>query len=305
MKIRYILYVLLIVLLPVAGMATNEKDLETLCDNYVFNDIYTTYHNDSNLSLVFKYILGTKERRGMYKNDLIEICKNNVPCEESYYGGVKVFDEKSPELNVLSFAIYLNNKEIFDAMIEAFPNMRYLIDNALYMEQIELSNQDFMTPAALLIENGMIGTLKYLTTKYKDEVNLRKISGRIHYNPRKPKPMDNLRRAEKMVEKWKAAGNEGRLSCANKVLEFVQKWYDEHADSRTIEEAKKYSDTLLKLAEENKIADITSFEFAPSLDIFKLQGIEQNFTQNIDRQIDVIIEKIMRDFDLSAFGNHA
>ncbi len=309
MKIKQVLYIFLIVLLPVAGMATDEKDAERLCDNYVFNDVYSTYYNKSSSSEILKYVLGTKEKRDIYKDDLIKLCKikskSDGTCEQAYYGAVDVFGKKSLRLNILSFSLYLNNMEIFDAMVKANPNMRYLVDNALYMDKINLSNEDFMTNASILIENSMPGTLKDFVTKYKDEVNLRKISGRIHKSPIRPKPMDNLVRATKLVEKWEKEGNEERLFCAKKVLDFVQKWYDEHNDSKTIKEAKEYSDTLLKLAEENKIADIEPFQFTPSLDIFKIQTIEDNFTLNIEKQIDVIIEKIMHDFDLSAFGNQA
>ncbi len=305
MKIKHILSILLFVLLPIAGMATDEKDAEKLCDNYIFNDIYATYYNSPHNARIFNYVLGTKEKRGIYKNEIVKMCKEEgEPCDRSYYGGVQVFGEESPHLNILAFAIYLNNMEVFDTVVKENPNMRYLIDSAFYMKQIPLSNQEFMTPASILIENGMIGTLKDLTTKYK-EVNLRKMSGRIHYNPRRPKPMDNLLRAKTAVEKWKNEGNEERLSCSKKVLEFVQNWYDEHNDKKTIEEATKYNVVLLDIAERNKIVDITPFEFTPSLDIFKIQKIEDNFAQNIDSKIDVIIEKIMRDFDLSAFGNQA
>ena len=311
MKIRYILPVLLIALLPSMIMARDSKDLEKYCDNIVFNETYKLYHDKEGILYSIRYTMGDIDNRGKYIDEVLGWYCESHDCSEGAFGGMTIFGNMTYYYNMPTFALYLNNKELFEALLNKFPEMKDLVDNGFNASDPNLSNGEFATPALLAVKEGQIGVLRYLVTNY--DVNLFKAFGYIYIHPQGAKRLYNAQEtAEKAVKRWARRNNEERLECAKAVLEYVNAWYEENKENTALqEEAQKYNEEVYASASkieymmDNMVPlDLTPFEYTPSLNLLQL-NIEERYAQNIEKQIDAIIEKIMRDFDLSAFGNHS
>lgn len=308
MKIGNIFSALLIMLLPFFVFAGESKDLEKFCDNIIFNEAYKLYHGSEYNSRAFTYALGDQDKRGKYKYDLLELCEN-ADCGKAQFGKIRIFDRRSLELNMPSFLLYFNNIEIFELLLLNRPEMKNLMDDGMYPD-ITWCNGEFITPALNAVKEGQLGILKYLVNNYN--ANLFKKAGYIYHNKSKPQePLDAKTIAANAVEKW--ANNPDRLKCAIAVQDYVNQWYTENENNQVLNsEAAEYNNRVFQFAsdpiyimENITPIEFQMLEFTPSLDIFKPQKIEDNLTQNIEKQIDALIERIMHDFDLSAFGNQA
>lgn len=310
MKIKYIFPLLIFMLAPVAGMATDEKDLEMFCDNIFYDKAYDAYHDLTDNIDYFDYVLGDKNNKGKYKYKMVDYC-GRTDCEKARFGEVRMDDGKrTNRLNMVAFALEFNNIEVFETLVLNMPKLRYLIDSGLYEGEDKIfSNNEFLTPALNAIKNGQVGVLRYLIREHN--VNLFKWGGYMYRRVPDYLPLEGKTIAEKAVNKWtNKTPDANRLKCAEAVLKVVEDWYDKNKNNRQLKaEAEEYNRELYKVASQKiyMIENITPLQFTPAtpLDLFKLQGIEEGFAINIDKKIDAIIEKIMRDFDLSAFGNQA
>ncbi len=305
MKIKYLLPILLVALLPIKSMATDEKSLE-YCDNRIYDTVFSRFgHRDDNATTL-TYMLGTREDKSKFKFEVLEFCEQYDCAVARNSSRILVGDEYSVSLNMVALPFMFNNKEISETLILNKPELTFLTDSGIYPEKPRFSNGEYMTPALNAIREGQPGILKYLISKYN--VNLRKKAGYIYYGVSPDKSqLDGLRIAEKALEKWKnETPDRSRARCAEEVLSIVRDWYDrtEH-NQEIINDAKAYNDKLYEIASNNIVENIIPFEFVPSLDLFKIQNIEENFAINIDKKIDALIEKIMRDFDFSSIGNQA
>ncbi|MCR5504029.1 MAG: hypothetical protein K6E94_00385, partial [Elusimicrobiaceae bacterium] len=100
-------------------------------------------------------------------------------------------------------------------------------------------------------------------------------------------------------------GYEKRIECIQKTKPIVEKWLRENGKKEEyVKEAEEYNKKLLQWAPKYKGQNDTPKQFIPVFDLFRLE-VEENFAQNIDAKIDIIIDKIMHGFDASALGNKA
>ncbi|MBO4707577.1 MAG: hypothetical protein J5594_03340 [Elusimicrobiaceae bacterium] len=303
-KIKCIISLLLLIsVLPIGLAARASNDLEKECDNLIYEATYNRYYGRTIPNEEIPYMLGEPDKpngKTIYKYKVFHMC-NVINCESASFGGFKINnDEATNRYNMPTFALFLNNIEMFEELLKEFPNLRYLVDSAISKKKSY--NGEFLTPALNAIAEGQYGILKYLIKKY--DVNLLKEGGNIHVIIGYDHIIDAKKFAEDAVNKWKNAGNTKRLRCAQETKKVVEEWYAKHEhESKYVNEKIKYNEEIKKLAKEHPVVQIMPFEFTPSLDLFKPQNIEQNFAQNIDKQIDILIEKIMHDFDLSTFGN--
>ena len=292
-----------IVLLPISASALDEN----YCDNAVYYEYYNKF-NGQTISPDLIYAMGTREKRGIYKKEMLNYCATTTgykACDRRFYGRDRDGSDRL-DMNMPSFLILINNRALFDALVKE-GGYGYLIDNGIYDIENKGGNDEYLTPALLAVREGQVGTLKYLINKYN--VNLLKLSGYLYKNPRKPKdaPRNAKKLAEMSLERFRKEGNYAKVECMLAVQRVVDQWFRDNANNKEyLDDAERYNKIIKEWAPKNMISDNDiPFEFTPSLDIFKLQNIQENYTQNIDAKIDALIEKIMRDFDLSAFGNQA
>ena len=321
MKIKCLLLSLVVILIPATGMATDEKSLEMYCDDIRYDIAFNAHHDRVNNSIYLDYILGEKGNRGKYKyNMLADVCDaKEFDCSKSQFGRVLIGlnGERSLRLNMVAYALDFNNIEVFETLILNKPELKYLIDSALYKGENKIwCNEEFMTPALIAIEEGQVGVLKYLIKNYN--VNLLKRGGYMYRRAPDYIPLRGKGIAEKALDKWtNKTPDKKRKECAEAVLKVVEEWYRKNEnDKKMNDEADKYNKDFLEVVSQTRymIDNIDTIKFTPYLDIFKLQSIEkENFTDidgqinssfaRIDKQIDILVNKIMRDFDFSAFGN--
>lgn len=309
MKIKYLFPFLIAMLMPVVGMAMDESSLESFCDNVIYNRVYYIFHHRDKSELL-KIMLGDMNNKGKYKYQIVNYCSVN-DCSLAQFGEVQLEDdERTSRLNMVALALEFNNREVFETLISNKPELRYLIDSGLYAGEKKIwSNNEFLTPALNAIKNGQLGVLKYLIKNHN--VNLLKKGGYMYRRVRDYPPQNAQSMAKKAVNKWtNQTPDTDRLKCAEAVQKVVEEWYAKNSDNAALNsEAEEYNNALYAIAsqEDFRIENITPFEFEPiaPLDLFRVKALEENFAINIDKKIDAMIEKIMRDFDLSAFGNQA
>ena len=310
MKTKYILPLLMVVLMPIMGMATDEKSLERFCDNIIYNEAYEAHHYKPDNAYHLRYILGDRDNKGKYKYKVLDFCGER-DCARAEFGEVLLGNERTLRLNMVAYALEFNNIEVFETLILNKPELKYLIDSAIYAGTDKIwCNAEFLTPALNAIKNGQLGVLRYLIKNY--DVNLFKRGGYMYRRVPDYPLQEGKVIAEKAVNRWtNKTPHADRLKCAEAVQKVVEEWYRKNENNQTLHrEADEYSKELYKIASQKEymIENISPFQFTPAtapLDLFKLQGIEEGFTLNINQKIDAIIEKIMRDFDLSTFGNQA
>ena len=308
MKIKYFFALIFaIILLPVFVYALDEN----YCDNAVYEEYYQKY-NGKPISYNLKYALGIKGNRGIYKHELLDYCAKTTKggaCNTPFYGQGRAVGDRVV-VNMPTFLILINNRVLFDALVTE-GGYGYLIDNGIYEIEKDRGNDEYLTPALLAVREGQVGTLKYLIDKY--QVNLFKLSGNLYRSPRKPKdaPRDVKRLMEISMERYKEQGNYAKIECMLAVQKVVDQWLKKNANNKKyLDDAERYNKIVKEWVPKNIVADVAPFEFvpgySPSLELFKLQSIvEESFAQNIEKQIDALMEKIMRDFDISALGNPA
>lgn len=299
MKIKCLLVCALILgLFPVY---TNALD-KNFCDNAVYEEYYEKF-NGRSITDDLVYAMGERNNRGKYINQMLAYCADpnlQRKCEYSKFGGERNRDRAM--VNLPTFALLINNVPLFEALIHR-GGYGYLIDNGVYKVEDDEFNEEFLTPALQAVREGQVGILEYLIRNY--DPNLLKLSGYIHRDPKKAqRPVDAKTLAADSRKKFEKRGNYARVECMLAVERIVDNWYKENAYKEKYKnDAEIYNKIVLEWAPKYVADNDIPFEFAPSLDLFKLQNIEQNFTQNIDKKIDNLIEKIMRDFDLSTIGN--
>lgn len=303
MKIKYLFALILsLALLPAGVYALDEN----YCDNAVYNDYYARF-NGKSITNDLQYAMGTRQNRAIYKNEMLRFCAETTgarACNKAFFGSDREFGDRVM-VNMPAFLILINNRVLFEALVTE-GGYGYLIDNGIYDIEHDHGNGDYLTPALLAVREGQIGTLRYLVNKY--HVNLFKLSGYVYRSPRKPK--DTPRNAKRLVEvslqRFQEKGDYAKVECMLAVQRFVDRWFEENANNQEyLQDAERYNAIINEWAPRNMIQNDIPFEFIPSLDLFRLQGVEENVAQTIEKQIDTLIEKIMRDFDLSAFGNQA
>ncbi len=302
MKIKYFFSLIsVLVLLPVLANAIDK----TYCDNIIYQEYYSRF-NGKNITKDLKYVMGEKNNRGEYIKETLSYCADpnlERKCEWAFYGEDRQGVEKAI-VNLPTFALLLNNVPLYEALITQ-GGYSYLIDNGVYKVEEDRFNGEFLTEALQAVKEGQVGILEYLLRKY--DPNLLKLSGYIYRSPRLPHaPVDVKTLAQNSLDRYKKRGDNAKVACIEAVQTIIEDWYKENAHkSKYVKEAEKYNKVVLEWAPRYVVENEIPFEFTPSLDIFKLKTVEDNFTQSIDNQINIIIEKIMRDFDFSAFGNQA
>ena len=305
MKIKHLIILALTgVILPIWANAEVTKEY---CDNAIYEEYYEAVQDTPAHDDYYDYILGERYNRGKYKKEIIRFCTeiSSTRCSSSIYGDSR-YSRKS---NMVAFALILNNKPIFEALIHE-GGLSALADDGIY--EIEESGSKFLsyefeTPAIKLALHGQMGILEYLINNKDVKPNLLKLSGVIHYSKNKPQePMGIIERIDNQIEILKAKGGyEKRIECIQKTKPIVEKWLRENGNKEEyVKEAKEYNEKLLKWAPKYKGQNDTPKQFIPVFDLFRLE-VEENFAQNIDSQIDVIINNIMRGFNISTLGNKA
>ena len=299
MKIKHIISLLLVIfILPVGLIAKDSKTLENECDDLMYDAYYEAYQKGA--IKAYTYMLGkTKYDKAAYKERIFNICRKD-DCAVASYGSIIVHNEQTPWLNMPSFALFLNNKEIFEALLKEFPDLKYMVDNAL--SKRNSYNGEFLTPALSAIREGQYGVLTYLINNY--DVNLLKKGGQIHAIFGHKDIIESKTFAEEAIEKWKAAieeddtpYNRKRLECAIKTQEVVMEWYKQHKnDSRYVREAEVYNKKIKAVAEDNIQVQIMPL-FTPSLYQLQYIGGEDFAINSIEKQINGLIEQIMQNLE--------
>lgn len=311
MQIKRILSILLIMLLPIGIMARDSKDFERACDAIVFNEAYEKFH-DVVKPKSFTYVLGEKDNRLKYKDELLKFCNENK-CDRAKFAGMTIFEKRALDLNMPSFLLYLNNIKLLEILLSEHPEMKVLMDDGTYPD-ITWCNGEFITPALNAVKEGQIGILKYLVDKYN--VNLFKIAGYKYYNKNKPQhPLTVVEIADEAIARWRyETPNSARLECAVKMKEYVEEWKNSHKYMEA--QAKDYNNKVENFASTPKyiMSDIIQFEFIPvnTLDLFRLQNMEGNYSQSfkqqyVEKRVSALIEKVMHNLELefnsADFGN--
>ena len=334
---KYLIITLIISLLPLLGLKAKaqepdeltEEELEYVCDNEIWyeeREVYDFVLNyDQNkkpedppldeMELNFKesymkYLVGEGDDRTIYNQRAIQYCVTR----EDRYCAYSIFPlyyfNKLTIVNYPSAALAVNNKELFEALIKEYP---FLLDNAVIDYEHYHSNGYFCTPALYMIKNSQYGVLKYLIEKY--DPNLLRNSGYIYRDPAKPqKQVNGLELAQQTLKWWEEKGDKYGIKCAQKTLEVVQDWYKKHAKDKKYnnKELREYNRELNRIAnlDEQKAENLlpVNYEGRPLL----TPDMEENYAeiQEIEKQINevelqIMIDKIMGGFDLSAFGNKA
>lgn len=303
MKIKHLIILALTgVILPIWVNAEVTKEY---CDNAIYEEYYEEVQNSPAHDYYYDLILGERYNRGKYKDKMIEFCDKHAECRIPAFGDSRY----SRTSNMVAFALIVNNKPIFEALIHE-GGLGFLADDGIY--GIEESGRKFLsyefeTPAIKLALNGQMGVLEYLINNKDVKPNLLKLSGYIHYSKKRPQePMGIIERMDYQIETLKTkSGYEKRIECIQKTKPIVEKWLRENGNKEEyVKEAKEYNEKLLKWAPKYKGQNDTPKQFIPVFDLFRLE-VEENFAQNIDSQIDVIINNIMRGFNVSTLGNKA
>ena len=255
------------------------------------------------------YLLGTKDNRAIYKQEAFKFCEEFKYCtyrlKGHYYFGYELEDYVA--LNYPTFALFLNNKELFEAFINR-DEFRFLLDNGLAQAETHYENSHFYTQALLAVRYSQVGILEYLIENY--DVNLLKLSGYLYDKEYTNVPTENadvkeqLRRAK---EYWAGKKDERGLKCAEMTEKVVNKWLKEHAnEERYIKEAQQYNERLKYWSDKHRlIENLDNDDEDRPVNLFETK---ENYTLQIDNkidnlQIDILIQKIMRGLDLSIFGN--
>ena len=327
MKKYLIIAALIISLLPVGLKAKQltDAELQDICDNEIWYEQLEVYKIVTNIDPeelswlerefredYMKYLIGEENNKTKYNQKAINYCVNREHrwCEWGvfplYYYSERIV------VNYPSAALAVNNKPLFEALIKEYP---FLLDNAVVDYENYHSNGFFYTPALLMVRNSQFGVLKYLIEKY--QVNLLKNSGYIYNDKTKPQKQINAKElAKQSLEYWKKDGNEIGIQCAQKTLEVVEDWYKKYENDRKYnnQALKDYNKELSRIANleeqraENQIPEeyeggvIPASFMSPDEQYAEIKEIEREI-KNIEIQI--MIDKIMRGFDLSLLGNKA
>lgn len=313
MKIKYFFAV--IFALALFPMFANALD-KNYCDNNVYEDYYRRFAG-KNLSPNLKWAMGERHDRGKYIKEMLAYCAdpNRIwKCDHPRYGtdrdpkieqGFGYEFRDMAAVNMPTFALLLNNKPLFEALITE-GGYGYLLDNGIYKIAEDLFNDEFLTQAFQAVKEGQVGVLEYLIENY--DANLLKLVGSIYrYHLAPQTPVDVKAYAKRWLEEYQRRGNYEKVECMVAVQKVIEDWYQKNAHKKKyIEEAERYNKILLEWAPKYKVKNEVPLEFVPMHlpDVFRL-NIEQNYAQNIENQIDVLMEKIMQGFDLSNFGNKA
>ncbi|MBO7605793.1 MAG: hypothetical protein J6S61_04960, partial [Elusimicrobiaceae bacterium] len=139
MKIKYLLLLSLVLLLPVASNATDS--VEEFCDNIIYNEAYDAHHYKPDNASHLRYVLGDRGNKGKYKYEVLKFCDRKDFCAQAQFGEVLLGDHRSLRLNMVAYALEFNNIEVFETLILNRPEFSYLIDSGLYAgEEKILSN---------------------------------------------------------------------------------------------------------------------------------------------------------------------
>lgn len=314
MKIKSILSILLIMLLPIAGIATNNGDEASVCADIIYEELFDICSKSEGNTRATKYILGVKGQKGIYKQDIVNLCNENKDCDQAKYGNlrIKFYDEDSGHINMVTLSTYMNNFEVLKALLAAKPEMKSLIDTGLYAANPAKSNNRFFTPALFAIERSQLGVLKRLDKEY--HVNLFKKGDWIYkyIDPEDQVLRDAKRLAASSVKRWKRRVERTddlykkekygqMLHCAKLTQEYVDQWFEDHKnDQAKIKEAKEYNEKLYAIAslEENMAQNIEPFEFVPEDYSIPLRlNIGDSYAQYIQDKIEVLINNIMQNLE--------
>ena len=330
MKKYLTIIILILSLLPIGLKAqiTDEQELQDNCDNEIWREETQVYngllaYERSELSWLeqefiedyMKFLIGEPDNRTKYNARAVQYCVNREYrfCEWGVFP-LYYFNERMV-MNYPSAALAVNNKELFEALIEHYP---FLLDNGVVDYENYHSNGFFYTPALWMIRNSQYGVLKYLIEKYK--VNLLRNSGYIYRDPAKPQEQINaLTLAAQTLDKWIDNGHPVGIQCAERTLNVVKDWYRQHENDRQYNNKalRDYNTELNRIAHiEDQKAENQMPEQYDGMPL-NLFAPEENYAQKIERdriereitdiRIDILMKKIMRgiinDFDFSAFGN--
>ena len=320
---KYLAIILLSVMtLPVLSLKAYSIS-DTECDNMPYE--YFIAHStkiDNTEDRHLKYLVGEKNHRGKYKQEALDYCATTKRCayvydEENFFGNIPL--EDSVEVNYPTFALFLNNIEVFEALIKD-GGLSFLIDDGIYGAKYNRMNSYFETPALLAVRYSQVGILKYLLENY--DINLYRLSGYVYKSDDKPQELVDAYGVNEVASNyWSKKGNEKGKQCALKTKAVLDKYFREHrrnADSyrKAVEE---YNNKVRAWAEIYRVNAFNNFPMRRGVDVLDiLQPEEENYTSNdtdlnerlykvekeIDEiKIDILMHKIMNGFDLSVFGN--
>ena len=313
MKIKNILFMLLIMLLPIVSIATDNRDEASICADIIYDEVFPAcYHSRTN-SPVTNYILGVEGQKGIYKQDIVNLCNKKNDCDQAEYGKLRidVYNENR-SLNMIALSTYMNNFEVVRALFADKPEMKPLIDTGLYAPEPKKSNNRFYTPALLAVELGQLGVLKKLDKEY--HVNLFKEGGWIDkFADEKDQVLRGAQRiAKSSVKRWKRKIEltddpytkekyQKMLNCAKLTQEYVDQWFEDHKnDQAKLKEAREYNAKLQAIAsmKENMVQTVEPFEFVPENYFIPLRlNIDDSYAQYIQDKIESLINNIMQNLE--------
>jgi len=290
------------VLPMVVSAAAIDQDY---CDNIIY-DYFSELFYGKIISSYHKYSLGEKHNRTIYKTQLLDYCKQ-YRCD---YGAYDVSPDPVGyrlKANMVTLLFAFNNIQMFELLIANQGKFRDLVDTGMYLAEKYKHNEELFTPTSYAVIYGQYGVLKYLIDNY--DVNLLKLSGTAHLDKKeRQEPWTYKQWADYAVKKFQESGEKKRELCALEVKKIIDDWYEKNAkNEKYIKDAETYNKKVRELSvilEYQMKNDIPIFTPVNSFDMLRL-NIEENYAQNIDKQIDNLMQKIMNIFDLSNFGNKA
>lgn len=323
---KYLAVILLSVIsLPMFALKAYSIS-DTECDNIPYE--YFIVHSTKTAEpehRQLKYLVGERNNRGKYKQEALDYCKETQYCPysvdwENFFGNKPL--EDAVEVNYPTFALFLNNKIIFEALIKE-GGLDYLIDDGLYAAQYNYMNSYFETPALLAVRYSQVGILKYLLKNY--DINLYRLSGYIYRSPNKPQEvMDAYGVHEFAKQYWKKKGITKGLQCAEMTKAVLDQYFKDHKkDADTYKEAVRIYNAQVKYwAEYYRVQALNNSPMRRGIDILDfMQPEPENYAENkeqeLEEQIDsvkeqitemninILMQEIMNGFDLSVLGNKA
>ena len=286
------------------------------CDNIPY-EYFITHSTKIEKNPQLKYLVGERNNRGKYKQEAIAYCRERY-CEysldwENFFGNIPL--EDAVAVNYPTFALFLNNKEIFEALVK-YGDFGFLLDDGIYGAELNYMNSYFETPALLAVRYSQVGILKYLLENY--DINLYRLSGYVYKSPSKPQEVfDAYGVNDFAMEYWKKRNIPEGVECAKKTKKVLDKYFKEHKkDAETYKEAVRIYNAQVKYwAEFYRVNALNNSPLRPEILNF-MQPEEENYAQDNtedvidtkainDLKINLLMQKIMRGFDLSVFGNKA
>lgn len=317
---KYLAVILLSVMaLPIFTLkAYSISDAE--CDNMPYE--YFVTHSKKKDEKPLLYLVGENGNKGKYKQEALEYCSETKHCpyvydQEFFFGDYPL--EDSVEVNYPTFALFLNNKVIFEALITE-GGLGFLIDDGIYGANFNRMNGYFETPALLAVRYSQVGILKYLLKNY--DINLYRLSGYLYKSTDKPQKLVDAYGVQAVAEQyWKERGIAKGTQCAAKVRTVLDNYFKEHEKDADVykKAVDEYNTKVKAWAEIYRVNAFNNFPMRRGMNVLDvLQPEKENYASNdsdlnerlhkVEKEIDyikvnILMHNIMNSFDLSVLGN--